>query len=242
MVIKLSEIYLLKEYYVQYLKKIRNNSVSTINHYLSAIDVISSHLVKKQQIKSSLYEILDLSNLQIIKESLYQDIAFVEKDERGHRMYSSALNNYLHFASGDFFLSIKDKLFLMDMPIPKSDKKTRLVKSSNRSSIIKNQVIMSSDYMCEIDNNHETFTAKATKRPYMEGHHSIPLSKQDNFNNSLDVYANIVSLCPICHRLIHYGICEEKTDVLKKIYYLRSDRLNNCGLKISQEDFINFSL
>lgn len=240
--IKLSETYILKEYYIQYLKKIRGNSLTTIKHYLSALDVISSYLVKKQQIKTSLYEIVDLSDLQIVKENLCQDIIFVEKDERGHRMYTAALNNYYRFASGETFFSIQDKLLVMDIAIPKSDKRLQLVESVNRSSIIKNQVIMSSGYMCEINNEHKTFIADSTKQPYMEGHHSIPMNKQDSFNNSLDVYANIISLCPICHRLLHYGICEEKTEILKKIYYLRADRLYNSGLKISQSDFINFSL
>ena len=44
----MSDIYVLKEYYMQYLKKIRGNSSSTITHYLSALDVISSYLIQKQ--------------------------------------------------------------------------------------------------------------------------------------------------------------------------------------------------
>lgn len=240
--VKLSETYILKEYYIQYLKKIRNNSPTTVKHYLSALDVISSYLVKKQQIDSSLYEIADLSDLQIIKENLFRDFTFIEKDERGHRMYSAALNNYFRFASGETFRSLQNKLFVMDMAIPKPDKKLQLVKLPNRSSIIKNQAIISSGYMCEINNEHKTFIADSTKQPYMEGHHSIPLNKQDNFNNSLDVYANIISLCPICHRLLHYGTCDEKIKILKKIYCLRSDRLYNCGLKVSQDEFVKFSL
>lgn len=238
----MSETYILKEYYIQYLKKIRNNSLTTIKHYVGALDTISSYLVRKQQINSSIYEIVDLSNLQAIKEDLYQDFMFVDKDERGHRMYSAALNNYFRFASGETFLSLQDKLFVMDIAIPRSNKRLQLVELPSRSTIIKNQVIMSSGYTCEISNDHKTFIADSTKQPYMEGHHSIPMNKQDNFNNNLDVYANVVSLCPICHRLLHYGTCDEKTEMLKKIYRLRSDRLYNCGIKVSQDEFINFSL
>ena len=242
MVIKLSCTYLLKEYYVQYLKKIRNNSVSTIGHYLSALDVISLYLVGKKQIKSSLYEIMDLVNLQEVRDNLYKDSIFVSKDERGHRMYSAAFNNYFRFASGETFLAIHNEIPVMDMAIPIANKNTQIIETSKRSSIIKNQVIMSSGYKCEINENHKTFTSDSTRHPYMEGHHGIPISKQYKFNYSLDVYANIISLCPICHRLLHHGICDEKTEVLKMIYYLRSDRLCRSGLRISQDEFVNLSL
>lgn len=238
----MSGTYLLKEYYVQYLKRIRNNSVSTIGHYLSALDVISLYLVEKRQIKSSLYEIMDLVNLQEVRDNLYQDPIFVSKDERGHRMYSAALNNYFRFASGETFLEIHNEMPVMDIAIPVTDKSMQIIEISKRSSIIKNQVIMSSGYKCEINENHKTFTSDSTRHPYMEGHHGIPISKQDKFNYSLDIYANIISLCPICHRLLHYGICDEKTEVLKRIYYLRSDRLYKSGLRISQDEFINLSL
>ena len=62
------------------------------------------------------------------------------------------------------------------------------------------------EYKCEISPQHITFTSKNTGHFYMEGHHAIPMRHQDKFTKSLDVYANIVCLCPICHRLLHYGI------------------------------------
>ncbi|MCE0554185.1 restriction endonuclease [Bacillus thuringiensis] len=33
---------------------------------------------------------------------------------------------------------------------------------------------------------------------------------QHDFENSLDVVGNIVSICPNCHRLIHYGRDKDK--------------------------------
>ena len=44
----------------------------------------------------------------------------------------------------------------------------------------------------------------------MEAHHLIPLRMQHDFENSLDVVGNIVSICPNCHRLIHYGRDKDK--------------------------------
>lgn len=238
----MSDIYALKEYYTQYLKKIRGNSSSTVTHYLSALEVISSYLAQKQRIKKTIYEITDLNNLQIIKEDLYQDPVFVDKDERGHRMYSAGLNNYYRFACGENFVLINDRIPLMDIAVPRNEQTSHIIETLNRSSIIKNQTIESAGYSCEINDQHQTFIAAATKHPYMEGHHAIPLKMQSKFNNSLDVYANIICLCPICHRLLHYGLCDEKTKILKEIYFSRSDRLYHSGLKISQSEFIDLAI
>lgn len=238
----MSNVYVLKEYYTQYLKKIRGNSSSTITHYISALDIISSYLTQKQKIKDSIYEITNLDDLQILKESLYNDPVFIEKDERGHRMYSAGLNNYCRFASGENFSLINEQIPLMDFPIPPNGQVLHTSNEFKRSSIIKNQTIEAAGYLCEINTDHQTFIAASNNHPYMEGHHAVPMKKQALFQNSLDVYANIVCLCPICHRQLHYGLCEDRTELLKKIYYLRSERLYRSGIKISQSEFINLAL
>lgn len=238
----MSDIYVLKEYYMQYLKKIRGNSSSTITHYLSALDVISSYLIQKQKIRTTIYEITDLNNLQIIKEDLYQDPVFVDKDERGHRMYSAGLNNYCRFASGENFVSIQDRIPLMDITVPRNEQTLHTIEEFKRSSILKNQTIESAGYLCEINIQHQTFISANTNHPFMEGHHAIPMKMQSQFKNSLDVYANIVCLCPICHRQLHYGLCEDKEEMLKKIYFSRSERLYHSGLKISQREFIDLAI
>ena len=75
----------------------------------------------------------------------------------------------------------------------------------------------------------------------MEAHHALPMKLQDRFDRSLDVYANVVCLCPICHRLLHYGIESEKENALNKIYYDRADRLATSGIRIGKEDFVKMT-
>ena len=65
----------------------------------------------------------------------------------------------------------------------------------------------------------------------MEAHHLIPLNAQDDFDNSLDVDANIVCLCPNCHRKLHFG--ENIHSELSKLFKLREESLERSGLKIS---------
>lgn len=73
----------------------------------------------------------------------------------------------------------------------------------------------------------------------MEPHHLIPLSEQANFPVSLDVEANIVSLCSTCHNCVHYGIDKEKFEILYSLFESRKDRLAKCGIHITFNDLIN---
>lgn len=111
-----------------------------------------------------------------------------------------------------------------------------------RSSIIKIQTLKISDSQCELDIYHNMFTSKSTGRPYMKGHHIIPMSKQRESDKSLDVYANIVCVCPVCHRLLHYGVESQKSALLRQNYHVRARRLTASGINISKEDFIKLTI
>lgn len=229
--------YILMYYYIRYLKEVRKLKESSVVHYTQALGTISKMLVSKGKIKDSIYEIRDINDLLMIKEYLYNDSEFLSLDIPGHRMYSSGLNNYYRFASGQEFLNIENDIKIMDIEIPKKENSIVLKSYWKRSSIIKTQAIKSAKYNCEIDEEHKTFISKSTGEQYMEGHHAIPMSKQPNFDVSLDVYANIVCLCPICHRLLHYGEDNVRDNAMDKIYYSRADRLANSGIRLSKDEF-----
>lgn len=74
------------------------------------------------------------------------------------------------------------------------------------------------------------------------GHHAIPIKEQGHFDVSLDVYANIICLCPICHRLLHYGVNEDKQKILSKVYHDRAERLAKSGIKLSKEEFTKVAI
>lgn len=234
----MSSNYVLLEYYIKYLRDVRKVSESSVNHYTGAIKSISKFLKENQKVESSVYEIKDIGDLEIIKDYLYHEPQFLDLDERGHRMYSAALNNYLKFARGEDFSEIKDKVILLDGEIPIGEKETISSVRWKRSSIIKKQVIEMADYLCEMDREHKTFISETTMHSYMEGHHAIPMFLQEKFNTSLDIYANVVCLCPICHRLLHYGIKSEKQNLLSKIYAERGRRLANSGIRLSRDEFL----
>lgn len=107
--------------------------------------------------------------------------------------------------------------------------------SIRRNKTFAINAIVNANFQCEIDSHHYSFISKRTGKQYVEAHHIIPLSKQKYFYNTLDLEANIVSLCPNCHKVIHYGSDREKKELLKKLYHLRSERLENVGLKLNSE-------
>lgn len=227
----------LMTYYIKYLKDIRGLSDSSIGHYTQALRKISSYLAEKEKIQETIYEIQDVGELEIIRTFLFNSPEFVDLDKRGHQMYSSGLNNYCKFANGEGFTNIKKKIEILDTEVEVPDVTTKTSTLRKRSSIIKIQAIESAGYQCEFDESHSTFIAKNSGQPYMEGHHALPMKYQDKFNHSLDVYANVICLCPICHRLLHYGVEEQKKIVVNKIYKDRANRLANSGLKIGKDDF-----
>lgn len=76
----------------------------------------------------------------------------------------------------------------------------------------------------------------------MEGHHLIAMQKQGLFQVGLDVYANIVCLCPLCHRRLHYATEDQKRPSLFQLYELRKDRLAHSGIKLSKEEFLEMTV
>ena len=68
---------------------------------------------------------------------------------------------------------------------------------------------------CEYNKKHYCFERRKNGTRYTEVHHLIPLCYYDEFDVSLDVPANIVSLCSSCHNEIHYG---KNADLIIKNY------------------------
>jgi len=110
-----------------------------------------------------------------------------------------------------------------------------------RNVVKSKRAIISADYKCEIDGEHRNFISKTTNQNYVEAHHLIPMKYQKDFTTvSLDVEANIVSLCLGCHGQMHLARSEDKKPQLEKLYNERIERLNNCNIFITVEQLINY--
>ena len=105
-----------------------------------------------------------------------------------------------------------------------------------RDEVVLERALAYAGHICELNCKNELFIRRKGDYYYTEGHHLIPLKYQNDFEHSLDVEANIVSLCPNCHRQLHYGL--ENEDKLKMLFDKRIERLNRCEINISFEELL----
>ena len=188
----------------------------------------------------TMFDISSYSELLKLKQALLSDKEFIEEDNTGNRMFSAGFNRYLEFASGQLLINKEKSLHLLDK---KEEVKYSGVMLHEDVRLIRDrikilQVEKACNYTCQIDPTHETFIAEASNMPYLEGHHIIPLNQQDDFDYSLDCYANIIALCPTCHRFFHYGLKTQREEKLIKLYENRAERLSNSGIVIDRKEFL----
>lgn len=131
-----------------------------------------------------------------------------------------------------------------DRPEPRIDDTTIVGKQQLRTIFAMRKKIAreKSNYTCELEmlNGCRYFTSKTTRHNYIEVHHFVPREFRNNFENSVDVLANYITLCPHCHRMIHLATDRERVNIIRFIYNQRKDRLRNCGIEVEFEDLLNF--
>lgn len=231
----------LRLYFQHYIEDVRKLKSSTALHYIDALNNISRRPKAVGLVQEDIYEIRDLDALAKVREFLLNDGDFISLNKRGNSMYSAGLNNYIKFAEGADFKLVISNAGIMDIPVPVKFEKKYTANRWERSNIIRVQAIEMAGHKCELNASHETFIARSDQKPYMEGHHAIPLRYQSEFMNSLDVYANVLCLCPTCHRMLHHGFDSERRHVLDYVYGVRQHRLAVSGIGISRNDFLSLA-
>ncbi len=128
----------------------------------------------------------------------------------------------------------------INSPISQQAPSVANVTRYSRNPTFAKDAIARANYQCEIDASHETFISGSTGRAYLEAHHPIPVSRYSDFDVSLDVPANIVALCPNCHRAIHFAEQPHKEKLLKQIYQSRIKELKSSGLEVSISQLLRY--
>lgn len=154
-------------------------------------------------------------------------------------------NLYKSFKKGEFIESIEEikghssgpnKPVVLDVPKDRPEIVEETKEVVKRDAKVVANALALAGYVCELDCSMELFISKDGNRNYTEGHHLVPLNYQKEFAHSLDVEANMVSLCPSCHRKLHYGIDSEKE--LETLYNSRIERLRKCNIEVSKEQLL----
>ena len=228
---------MLLEYFKQYMKITRGITDKSVGHYITGINTINGLLKKYGFMLENVFDANEISDLDAVLCFLQSNDKFKTKNSVGHNMYKVAFDHFYRFAKEDpgFF---GEKIESLDMVVSRPSQITTSSTTWKRNQILISQAIEGANYLCEHNHKHKTFTSKSTGKAYMEGHHLIALKHQSEFSCGIDVYANIVCLCPICHRLLHFGTDSEKSYVAEEIFDKRRDRLKNSGIDLSKGDFL----
>ena len=232
---------MLIEYFKQYMKVTRGITDKSVGHYITGINSINTLLQKYDFPIKNVFQITSIHELDAVNVFLEGNAEFQQKDSTGHHMYSVAFKHFYRFACEDnsFF---SNNISSMDIVIAKPKTVTTSSTQWRRNQIIITQVIEGALYQCEHDPAHMTFIARSTGQAYMEGHHLIPMKYQSQFDCGIDVYANVVCLCPTCHRLLHFGRDTERRHAVEQLFDLRSERLIHSGIDLSKKDFLELVL
>ncbi len=133
---------------------------------------------------------------------------------------------------------------LADRPEPRIDDTTIEGKQQLKNIFTMRKKIAreKSNYRCELEqlNGCKYFTSKTTRHNYIEVHHFVPREFRNNFENSVDVLSNYITLCPHCHRMIHLATDRERVNIIRFIFNQRKDRLEKCGIKVEFEDLLSY--
>ena len=96
--------------------------------------------------------------------------------------------------------------------------------------IFKKSAFESHNYYCAChEEKHYYFTAEATNKQYVEGHHMIPMEFQDQYwkdkQTNLDCTINLIPLCSHCHGKIHKSIKPERVQIITEVYNKYKDKI-----------------
>lgn len=102
------------------------------------------------------------------------------------------------------------------------------------SSVLKRMAKEKAHYLCELDDLYgcKYFTSKGNGKNYLELHHLVPREFSNEFENSIEIIDNYISLCPHCHRLIHFATDRERVSALNYLYNKRKLKLEEKGIKV----------
>ena len=203
---------------------------------MAAVGVPRAFYEGKYEFQSDTYSGLESKGTVTVKNALaavmdeYEDSDVVDGDEAiADAVYQELVNDAPVVAT--FYEPVEY--------IPGNNEKTTKSSRPSTNPSLGKEAISRNKFCCAVDKGHPTFIKKDGGR-YMEVHHLIPLEWQREFAYKLDTRANLVPLCPLCHKLIHYGRMEDKQPILTQLYEERKDTLLESGLEITLDELLRF--
>lgn len=225
---------------------IQDNYPEMLKYYIDMIPTIASSLGQlngKKEFFERKTNNIDWNHLNPKLEIKTRKIDVGYRLEKLKKIIFALETNYLKYKENEMIMqdikkenSSSNKIIYKPKKKPKKPKILSQTNKPQRDKLVKKRALEKAHYLCELNPNHKTFINKIDGKPYMHGHHLIPLEFEDLFPYSLDVEPNIVSLCSICHDEIHHGI--NYKSLIDKLYNQRKEALKECGIEIDDIQYL----
>lgn len=224
---------------------IQDNYPEMLKYYIDIIPTIASSLGQlngKKEFFERKTNDIDWNHLNPKLEIKTRKIDVGYRLEKLKKIIFALETNYLKYKENEMIMQdIKKENSSSNKIIYKPKKKTntktkQTLKQTSRDALVKKRALEKANYKCELNPNHQTFINKSNGKPYILGHHLIPLEFEYLFPYSLDIEANIVSLCSLCHDEIHHGI--NYKELIDKLYNQRKENLKECGIEIDDIQYL----
>lgn len=212
-------------------------------------------------VSDTMYDLKDYPEKFIIPTSSYNPHMFRKhRTFKGthpelDRMIIAYLERYLSHSGDEDSLPFQRRVLEENVPegTPGEDSSLREpettgagnAKAVKKRIAVSKRALMLAHFECAADSSHKTFlTDKGT--PYMEGHHLIPCTPDNaarlwkKKKRNIDCEANIVCLCPTCHRRVHFGSLKEKEGILKLLYDKQISKLRKAGLNLTFKELLSY--
>ena len=189
------------------------------------------------------YALLKYSELYI-NIDMAKILSFIERHQEVYKLIYEEIFNIVQYS-----LNFREEKEINEADINLEEKiddtDVNSVEKYNKvSTVLKKLAKTNSNYRCELEDFYgcQYFTSKESHKNYVEVHHLIPRAVGNDFENSIEVVENYVTLCPHCHRLIHLGEDVERKPALHNLYIRRKELLREKGLNISEKELNEYYL
>lgn len=216
--------YSIKSNNLEYLKNKYNKFEININEY-------NNRMFRSQRFYGGKYPELDKKIIAYI-ESVIENREFLDNDNSDEQ---EEIQRSEPATQTEIQYSPEKPLNIVD------SNQGKIIAKNNR---ISKSALIEAKYTCVINQSHKTFiTTNGT--PYMEGHHLIPCTVSnselfmDKYHKNIDCVENIVCLCPNCHREVHCGEWNSKSQKIRKMFTKQKEKLVKAGLLIDEEELLN---
>jgi len=155
---------------------------------------------KLRNVHIGLVQTFDEINAKAFIKFVAQDKLFPTANEtikESQAEYKEAFENKVNESFDD---SSKNRKRRLDSRSTKPKVVYRLVQDYRRDPDVVAEALYRAKGFCEKCKEKAPFIKRSNGEPYLEVHHIRPLSQ-----GGLDSLENVISLCPNCHREIHFG-------------------------------------